>query len=619
MCSASWSIKADATASTDLQCAECNDGEFTASAGLRTAQTTCGKGELISADSKVAQRTCSACADGKYQHLIGRHTACHTHPMCGVGQWMAKNLKTERRHCSQCNGSTQYQDKTSHTETSCVAQPTCGKGELISASSAVAARTCSACADGTYQHLIGRHTSCSPYAGACANGALIVQASRTSKDHCGKCDSGYELVGKDCSPFAGVCANGALADQADRTSDHHCGSCDSGYYAVGKACSPFAECNDGKFTATLVGFAVVVSWVKNTRKAVPFVRSGGLLLVMLAVARPVECMMPSAVVPSAALLECLSLGPSGVQLPRSTAGAVRRASVTPLADVFRARTGQLKDTFVGRFLFGAPGIEMLGSRRTVLRLKLRTPGYALSRIVVPYGYAQLIFLIAIYIPWALTFGNADEQAEARALVQFILDLSDEVGACFEARRGNRVLEEIYQLMRAHRFHFETAKELAASLEIAGCFFRMAEVKQQLELRSGASGGPRAAWRVGSDFHFRHEIEVLHALQQCRLGIPPQNSLLVCGMLPHAAGSELRVDLSQDFRQNMTAVYKYAEQTICDVAEVKTISQLPHLAGAFGSGMAKMAAVFEARSTEVISGIRFRAHFIGFRLDLVRLS
>ena len=117
------------------------------------------------------------------------------------------------------------------------------------------------------------------------------------------------------------------------------------------------------------------------------------------------------------------------------------------------------------------------------------------------------------------------------------------------------------------------------------------------------------------------MQVLHALQLCRHGEVPQYRLRVCGALPTSLKSQRDLDLCGEFCEILDAICAYSLAVICAVAEVDQISQMRHLDRAFGgSRMTKMRAVFEARATEVgAHATAFRAHFIGFRLDLIALD
>jgi hypothetical protein len=50
------------------------------------------------------------------------------------------------------------------------------------------------------------------------------------------CDEGSRLVDGVCVPWAGACTNGKLLPQSSRTADNQCGSCGSGYVLVGHQC-----------------------------------------------------------------------------------------------------------------------------------------------------------------------------------------------------------------------------------------------------------------------------------------------------------------------------------------------------------------------------------------------
>ena len=109
----------------------------------------------------------------------------------------------------------------------------CDNGMAVTSScSAHEDNHCGTCDNGYYLS----NKVCVAYAGSCANGALIAQASRTQDNHCGSCDNSYYLSNKVCVAYAGSCANGALIAQASRTQDNHCGSCDNGTYLSNKVC-----------------------------------------------------------------------------------------------------------------------------------------------------------------------------------------------------------------------------------------------------------------------------------------------------------------------------------------------------------------------------------------------
>jgi hypothetical protein len=111
----------------------------------------------------------------------------------------------------------------------------------------------------TAEGTLASDRECYAYAGDCANGALVVeQANRDQDDHCGSCDSGYELVNKVCIAYDGTCAHGALAVQASRTQHNHCGSCDKGFELSGASCT---ACGAGTFKADVGGHACTASTV----------------------------------------------------------------------------------------------------------------------------------------------------------------------------------------------------------------------------------------------------------------------------------------------------------------------------------------------------------------------
>jgi len=109
----------------------------------------------------------------------------------------------------------------------------CGAGFFLEA------KACRPCAAGYFSAANNRAAACTPYGGACQNGALVLpQAARDSNNHCGSCEGGYQLVDNACVPFAGRCAKGALIAQNKRDQKDHCGSCTAGHKLVDKACVP---------------------------------------------------------------------------------------------------------------------------------------------------------------------------------------------------------------------------------------------------------------------------------------------------------------------------------------------------------------------------------------------
>ena len=104
----------------------------------------------------------------------------------------------------------------------------CANGELIEQASRTQDNQCGSCDDGYY--LSG--VACEAYEGTCENGDLVAQALRTADDQCGTCDDGYYLSGTICDEWGGTCANGELRELAQRTDDDQCASCHAGYYMV---------------------------------------------------------------------------------------------------------------------------------------------------------------------------------------------------------------------------------------------------------------------------------------------------------------------------------------------------------------------------------------------------
>jgi hypothetical protein len=152
-----------------------------------TTQATCNAGEQISADSKTALRTCSACGADSYQSSTDHRTmVCTTQATCNAGEKISADSKTAARTCSAC-GTDSYQSSTAHRITVCTTQTTCSAGEQISADSKTAARTCSACGADTFQSATGnRLTSCTTQA-TCNAGEQISADSKTAVRTCSAC------------------------------------------------------------------------------------------------------------------------------------------------------------------------------------------------------------------------------------------------------------------------------------------------------------------------------------------------------------------------------------------------------------------------------------------------
>ena len=152
MCSAGWSIKADATASTDLQCAECNDGEFTASAGLRKCATwsTCPVGEGMSTPgSKVADRQCTPCNVGSTFSKVNSAAECESvSAACVAGtRTTADATAGADRTCEVCGSGTFTSSPGLYA---CAAWKKCPVGEGMSApGSKIADRKCTPCNAGS--------------------------------------------------------------------------------------------------------------------------------------------------------------------------------------------------------------------------------------------------------------------------------------------------------------------------------------------------------------------------------------------------------------------------------------------------------------------------------------
>ena len=83
-------------------------------------QATCGKGEKISSDTKIAIRTCIKCSTHEYRDIDGhRHTACAAQATCGKGEKISPDSKTASRECSLCPEG-QFRDKDAHRHETCV-------------------------------------------------------------------------------------------------------------------------------------------------------------------------------------------------------------------------------------------------------------------------------------------------------------------------------------------------------------------------------------------------------------------------------------------------------------------------------------------------------------------
>jgi hypothetical protein len=321
---------------------------------------------------------------------------------------------------------------------------------------------------------------------------------------------------------------------------------------------------------------------------------------------------------SSEAMACIRLGrDAGELLPQPPMGESRRASLVPNADKYRQRMASLKDARVGQIIFGTGLVQPVMQRRTVLKLKLLTLTYANGRLVVDLGYAQLVFLIKVYLPWANGKGTEIEREEAHTLVQYLMDLERELGVRLIPERGNPVLEVMYQTFRAHRFYGASVAELQLQLTLSGCYFRMAELVQQLSLRRGDCD-PQTAWQQGGDHFIRHEIEVLMALARCRAGEKPSHVLVVTGTVPITAGRTCCIDLGQAFDNVLDDICNFAFEAVCEICDVETFvgTKLDKSFG--GNGMTKMRSVFKNCATVATGGI-FRAHFVGFRLDINALE
>ena len=89
--------------------------------------------------------------------------------------------------------------------------------------------------------------SCPDFGGFCLNGDLITLKSRLENNHCGQCNSGFDLRKRGCSQFEGTCKNGDLIGANVRKQENHCGKCDSGFYLANRKCEPQALCNKAQF------------------------------------------------------------------------------------------------------------------------------------------------------------------------------------------------------------------------------------------------------------------------------------------------------------------------------------------------------------------------------------
>jgi hypothetical protein len=308
------------------------------------------------------------------------------------------------------------------------------------------------------------------------------------------------------------------------------------------------------------------------------------------------------------------------RLPQPPMGEPRRAALVPNADKYRQRMERLKGTRVGHILFGDLDglVQPIMQRRAVIKLKLLSQNFSADRLVVDFGYAQLVFLIKIYLPWAMRSGDGIEQEEAATLIQYLMDLEQELKVLLVPQRTNRVLEVLYQTCRSHRFYGASEAELKIQLSLSGCYFRMTELVQQLSLRSGIARDPQDAWRLGGDQFIVHEIEILMALARCRGGeeqLQEVHALSVTGTIPITVGRECIIQLSEQCIDGvLDAICAFAFTAVCELCNVETFAGTTLDTTFGGDNMTTMRSVFSSSNT-VATGGKFRAHFAGFRLDI----
>jgi hypothetical protein len=227
------------TTSSTMECVRC----VRTVASLNASATSCAAGAWSNWSSCSALCTrpgISPMRSRSYQGWAGS---------CAHGTLIAQQQRTQANHCGSCN-SGYFLTVTKK----CNKWNVCSNGEYMKVKGT--GTTDRVCAAHAQQCNANQYESKAPTAssdreckgaGSCANGALIVLINRTQANHCGSCNSGYRLLGKNCVGWAGSCAHGTLIAQQQRAQDHQCGSCNPGYRLVGRACMvtgmPTSCCN----------------------------------------------------------------------------------------------------------------------------------------------------------------------------------------------------------------------------------------------------------------------------------------------------------------------------------------------------------------------------------------
>ena len=175
---------------------------------------------------------CIPCAAGKYstENLVPIASDCVVCAICTAGEHettactAATNRVCQSNTCTCPNGTP--------TVTGGIGSTLCDTNGQIDCSACDTGYTISATA------ALGSAQNCIANICTCPNGVVATGTACTSHGAriCASCSNGYHPEGTTCIPWSGSCANGALIAQASRIEDNHCGSCSSGYTLSSKSC-----------------------------------------------------------------------------------------------------------------------------------------------------------------------------------------------------------------------------------------------------------------------------------------------------------------------------------------------------------------------------------------------
>lgn len=267
LCPAGQYLAADGTATSDVTCAFCPSGFFSAanaSADACSAWTDCVAGQYVSvAGTRSADRVCEvcppdtytngpnqamcvgvdACPPGTVQAAPATPSSAAVCSACTVGQYCAGDTTP----AVPCSGGTWDHD--ADPATTCVARTSCAAGTYVSnEGNATHDRVCTPCSSGAYSSATNA-SACTPWT-VCGAGTYVTRAGDASHDRmCTTCRNGTFSgdANADACTLWTVCGGGTyLLAPGTPTADRTCADCPPGHYNPGLSnvtmCTAWQEC-----------------------------------------------------------------------------------------------------------------------------------------------------------------------------------------------------------------------------------------------------------------------------------------------------------------------------------------------------------------------------------------